>query len=570
MAVLRDLAGPPLPVLARAGATARTRQLALGGVGLAILALALYFHSYRLGATPGWDPQEGYTLDLAWNLAHGRLRLFALTSAFAQHPPLFYLQLVLAIRVFGYGIVAVRALAGMYAVLTCAALLLVGRRLLGAGPALWAALAFTVAPIMLANTRWGYTYAQLAFVGVLCLWATWRYSGSPRDFSSWESRGWLLAAAALAGLATLSDYEGIAWVLVVALVALRRNWRDAALATGVGLALPVAGLLACLAAAPAVFLADFTTTLGRASGGNPVLQGVMLLVNYYRLATVDVWLTLGMVGLFLVPARVRSFIFGVVAVLALVVLKARDIGLSIHTAVPLLPLLALGVGMALHTALRRLYIWSIGWLAPVWLAAQLRLRALPMRSVQHAGVASPSPAEPLNEHTAPRAVRLAAATIVFLVVVSPVGVSLASDAAGLASTLPTRQDELLATPNDADATARYVFTHARAGDLVLASPEIAWMFDQPAAPAPATFGADLLQTLAVRGQAASFYPAGLPASRWAYDTSLGRARYVVVDNLIRRLTKPDQIAALKPVVEELQRWPAVYTSGQYTVYERPA
>ena len=87
---------------------ARARQLALGGVGLAILALALYFHSTRLGATPGWDPQEGYNLDLAWNLAHGRLRLFALTSAFAQHPPLFYLQLVLAIRVFGYGIVAVR------------------------------------------------------------------------------------------------------------------------------------------------------------------------------------------------------------------------------------------------------------------------------------------------------------------------------------------------------------------------------------------------------------------------------------------------------------------------------
>ncbi len=97
------------------------------------------------------------------------------------------------------------------------------------------------------------------------------------------------------------------------------------------------------------------------------------------------------------------------------------------------------------------------------------------------------------------------------------------------------------------------------------------MFDQPAAPAPATLGADLLQTLAAeRGEAASFYPAGLPASRWAYDTSLARARYVVVDNLIRRLARPDQVATLKPVLVEAQRWPAVYTSGQYTVYERPA
>src|SRR5260221_1947836 len=118
MAVLRERAGPPLPVLARGGATARIRQLALGGVGLAILALALYFHSYRLGATPGWDPQGGYNLDLAWNLAHGRPRLFALTSAFAQHPPLFYLQLGLALHGFGYGIAAVGQLAADYTVLT--------------------------------------------------------------------------------------------------------------------------------------------------------------------------------------------------------------------------------------------------------------------------------------------------------------------------------------------------------------------------------------------------------------------------------------------------------------------
>src|SRR5205807_2630448 len=101
------------------------------------------------------------------------------------------------------------------------------------------------------------------------------------------------------------------------------------------------------------------------------------------------------------------------------------------------------------------------------------------------------------------------------------------------------------------------------------SPEIAWMFDQPAAPAPATRGADLLQALAQRGQAASFYPAGLAASRWVYDTSLTHARYVVVDNLIRHLAARNQIAALVPVLAEAQRWPAVFSTGQYTVYERP-
>src|SRR5258706_37749 len=140
-------------------------------------------------------------------------------------------------------------------------------------------------------------------------------------------------------------------------------------------------------------------------------------------------LWMAMAGLFLVPARGGGFVFGLVAALALVVLKARDIGLSLHTAVPLLPLLALGVGMALHTALRRLYVWSIGWLAPVWLAAQPCLRALPMHAVKHAGGAPSLPAEPLNEPTAPRAGRPAPPPIAFLVVGSPVGLSLARDAA---------------------------------------------------------------------------------------------------------------------------------------------
>src|SRR5579862_1229527 len=73
-----------------------------------ILALCVFFHAWRLTQTPGWDPQEGYTLDIAWNLAHGQVRLFALRSAFAQHPPLFYLQLALAIRLLGYNMLALR------------------------------------------------------------------------------------------------------------------------------------------------------------------------------------------------------------------------------------------------------------------------------------------------------------------------------------------------------------------------------------------------------------------------------------------------------------------------------
>ncbi|MGZ3601860.1 MAG: hypothetical protein ACXWQ5_19665, partial [Ktedonobacterales bacterium] len=101
------------------------------------------------------------------------------------------------------------------------------------------------------------------------------------------------------------------------------------------------------------------------------------------------------------------------------------------------------------------------------------------------------------------------------------------------------------------------------------SPEIAWRFDHPG-DAPVLAGADMLQAVAQSGQSAAFYPAGLPADRWAYDVSAGRARYVVVDNLLRQLEAPEQVAALAPLLAQVRQWPVVFARGQYVVYERPA
>jgi hypothetical protein len=571
-------------------------RIALALAVLGVLALAVALHAVRLGAAPGWDPQEGYNLDLAWNLLHGRLRLFALSQAFAQHPPLFYLQLALFIRLFGYSIVAVRALAAVYAVLTCAALLSFGWRALGPGPALWAGVAFSVAPLFLANTRWGYSYSALMFVVVVCLWAVWRYLERP-------ARNRLLLAAGLAGLGALCDYEGIALVLLVVLVALwLRRGRDAGLALLLGLGLPLVGLLACFAAAPGVFLADAGDTFGRAAGGGLALQLADWLVNYYRFVTFDPWIVLGLVGLFVVRARrARVLLLAATVALALVVLKVRVVGPSFHTAVPLIPLLALGAGAALDVALRRVYGWVRGGMLRLVQgdAGAMGSEALDERP-DEGGVATvrsggerastgrpyswrASTGRPYNSGghrfdvvrraASGRGPNVVAALVAFLVVVAPVALALAGDAGGLATTFATRDDAALATdPAGAQAAAAYVLAHARPGDVVLGSPQVVWQLDQPdgANGQPrALYAADILQTVAYGGQAAAFYPAGLARDRWAFDVSLGHARYVIVDDVVRRLAAPDEVAGLGPVLAAVQGWPVVYQRGEYTIYERP-
>ncbi|HZC05613.1 MAG TPA: glycosyltransferase family 39 protein [Ktedonobacterales bacterium] len=533
------------------------RRVGLAALAVALLAICVWFHLWRLPQTPGWDPQEGYNLDLAWNLLHGRLRLFALTQDFAQHPPLFFLQLALSIRLFGYSIVAVRALAAIYAVLTCAAIILVGWRLLGSGAALWGAAVYTIAPVMLANTRWGYSYSMLAFVGVLCLWTAWEALDA-RDERS--ARRWLYAAAALAGLAAFSDYVGIAWIAFVALAGLRRGWRSGALALGVGAGELLVGLLVCLVASPGVFIADLLSTGGRASGSNPIVAGILLLINYQRLATYDAWLLLGMIGLFLVArARSRNLLLGAAALLALVILKVRTLGPSFHTAAPLLPLLALGAGVALTAGAARLFMWAAQWLEPLdrWLVERSARR---------------SSAAPRSGDGPKLATRMLTALLVFVVLGSPIAMTGATDVVNLASMLATPQDALLAPPADAQATIAFTLAHAHSGDLVLASPQLAWAFDQPddaQGRSLGVSGADLVQTVAYGGKAAAFYPAGLPRSRWAYDISPVKARYVIVDDLLRQLAAPDQLPALAPILTQVESWPVVYRRGQYSVYERP-
>ncbi|HEX9037148.1 MAG TPA: glycosyltransferase family 39 protein [Ktedonobacterales bacterium] len=532
--------------LAARGRGRVTSQIALG---VALVALTATFHVWRMAQTPGWDPQEGYNLDLAWNLLHGRLRLFALTQVFIQHPPLYYLQLALAIRVFGYGIVAARALSAVYATLTSALLLLVGRRLLGMDTALWAAAVYAVAPVMLEDTRWGYSYGLLALVGMGVFWLGWE---ALKASDMTRARRWLYAAALLAGLAAYCDYVGAAWIALIALVGLRWGWRQALAALGIGAGTLGAGLLALLALSPGVFWADALSVGSRAGGGNPLVQLIVLLLNYERFLTVDAWLLLGVVGLFLVRATpARGYLLGAAGLLGLVILKARPVGPSLHTVTPLLPLLALGAGVALAAAAGALFTWAARWLEPL------------DKRLARSQVVRPDGGAPGSIW-----MRTLTALLVFVILGAPLAMAGAGDVVGLSGTLVTPQDALLATPGDAQATQRYIITHARSGNLVLASPQIAWALDHPDG-ADSLKSADMTQAVAYSGQAAAFYPAGLPRDRWAFDVSLGRARYVIVDDLLRSLAQPDQLPALEPLLARAERWPVVFRQGQYVIYEQP-
>jgi hypothetical protein len=528
------------------GNTARNTQIrhwGLIGAGLAIVLLALALHSIHLAATPGWDGDEGYNLDIAWNLLHGRLRMFALTSAFVQHPPLFYLVLAGAIRLFGYSMLTLRALAALYSLATTALILLLGRRMVGPGPALWGALAFTIAPLALENTRWGYTYSQLMLLAFLGVYCCWRYLET-------RSRRWLVLAAALGALAILSDYEGAFLPLLLILVALRVRWRDAPLAAAIGFGVPLLTALGLLAATPATFLSDLAFTASRAAGGNLIVQALSVLINFAHLLSLDVWVMLGLIGLCLVrDSRLRGLLFAALALMLIAILKVRDLNPYFHSGVPLLPWLGLGAGLAIDRALITLFAWLNSW----WDSLFARTTPAP-RWLVHSK-------------------RLTIALILFGALISPLDITIVADAFGVANQLHTRIDVSLANhPDDAERAAAYILAHAHAGDLVLCSPQVAWMLDDPEDASGHETGilaAEPLQSVAYSGQSIAFYPANLGQSRFVFNPSVTQARFAIVDNFWRALAAPDQAPQLQPGLALVEGWPVVYRVGEYAIYEQP-
>ncbi len=115
---------PPLPA---AGERAfRRRDLAVAG-GLFLLALLLRLPG--LEGAPGWDGDEGYNLDIAWQLREGRAGQFALVYAFVQHPVLFYALLAPLLALAGQQLWVARALAATAGALSAGVLYLAVARL---------------------------------------------------------------------------------------------------------------------------------------------------------------------------------------------------------------------------------------------------------------------------------------------------------------------------------------------------------------------------------------------------------------------------------------------------------
>ena len=511
-----------------------------------LVALAALLRLLNLADNPGWDGDEGYNWSIATNLAAGHIQRFALQYTFVDHPPLFYLLGAGIMRVWTHDLIALRTLSAMCGVATVPALYALAGRLGSRREGLMAACIYAIWPLAVLQSRWCYTYNLLSLLLVLALWAALPpYPASENHAASRErvlptghatldaaaageaSRGSTrprsglaasLTAGLLAGLALATDQEGASVAIAVCATLW---WRG-----GLRLALP--GALAAasppglyigwmLAIRRSAFLFDLRHTAGRVGGGGVLAQIGDLLVRALHLLEFDPLIALGALGLLALPrSPQRRILWLQAALLALIAIKVRDPSPNVRAAIPLLPLCALGLGALAG----RMLAWRSG-----------RGRSRPGMST----------------------VRLLLALLGLLMA----GLSLA----GAAGRFPTAIGfSLPRSTVQAYRLADWINVRTGSTDLVLVMPQIAPLFE--------AHTAELLEAVARDGQGTEFYPAGIDTARFAYDTRLAAAHYLVLDDFTRLWIKVHP-AERALVAQAARSWRVVYRRGEYVVLAPP-
>ena len=483
-----------------------------------ILLLAAYLRLANVADNPSWYTDEATHLNIAYNLTQGHVQYLALNQStlLVARLPLFELLLAGLMRLFGMGILTLRAFTGLLGVASIALLYGVarwtggGRRL-----ALLAALLLAIYPPAVLYSRFGFSYHLLTPLLSLTYLGLWRY------YDRSMPRRWLVLVSLAIGVGAVSDLWMFSLIIPALIVVTIRHWRDALWSLSLML-LPF-GLYAAieLITVPQAFLFDLNFTLQRLNQIPLSDQLSTLANNYAVLSSQDGWLVLGLVGLLLLRP-IRSQRLCLLLLIGPTILLGRTVALyslSFYYMLPLLPFVTLGVAALIDRGAA--YI-------PQLLSARL-----------------------------PRRFRFGLYVVLSIVVAMPFVGSTVSLLNQVRTSFNTAIDPFLIQPADARQAAEFVNQHTQAADVVIASPGVAWLLQSNAA--------DFQMSIAATGRATPHLPANMPADRFAFDPDYTRARLVIVDNLWRNWAVPN-VAGVSDMLRDVETWPRVFRAGAIEVY----
>ncbi len=471
-----------------------------------ILGLAAYLRLDHLADIPGWYSDEGTLVDIARHLVAGHWQYQALNQSvlIAARPPLFLLILSVLFQLFPADITTLRIFTALLGGLSVLLVFLLVRRVDNGrrpGLALLSALLLTVYPQAVIYSRLGFSYNLLAPLALLACLGLW-------DYLETRSKTWLAIAFLSIGLGIVSDLMMIAFTIPALIIISARGWRGV-LAGAAWMVLPLTVYFLWMSAsASQAFWFDLQFTLSRLRALPWIAQFPAVLLNYYYLLSRDVWFLAGIVGMFLAsPLRWRWMLLAMFLLPLIFLSRSTSFasGLETYYLIALFPFVAIGAAVL------------------VWNAVPIVVHTI--QGAVEALFRSWGWKEHQGRWWVSRATALVVSLALFLIVISPMLISTALIFSDLRGSLVTRIDPVLVNSDDGRAVIDQLNHIVMPGDLVVASPAIAWGIHANAA--------DFQQSLAAHGIATRHFPGDIPAERFAFDPDYHLARYVVIDRIWR-------------------------------------
>lgn len=503
-----------------------------------VFGLLVFLRLNFLDTNPGWYSDEGSDLDIARHLAQGQWQYFALggTPLIAARVPLFHLLLGLGFQVWGYDIATARLVVALFSLATAGMLFIAVREMLGKWTALLTVLMFAILPNILLYSRIAFGYNVQAFFVVVCWYALWKFYVT-------RARAWLVLASLAVGAAYMTALTALPLIVCVSLVVLITKPRELTWAFLLMLAPGVVFIGLLDITAPTALFQDLALTFGRAND-SMVTQLFNLTGNYVFWFDWTFWVALGSVGLFLLPVRSARWLalllcFSILFSTMRAFPAAGD--LNLHRYLGVVPFLALGSAQFLVSAAS-----FLGALVRADLASWRMPRGLSWLE---------------NERW--QKIFVYILFVVFLIApLSWLAMWSVYLVAFPLSPRPTRLDSVMVTnPTDARQIVEWVNSRTADGDVVVASPTLAWLLDANAT--------DFQQALAYEGIATDNYGKGLPRARFLYDVSFENAKFVITDRLWRGWAF-ERMPRLKDYSQLFDSWSHVKSQGEFDVYQNPA
>ena len=186
-----------------------------------IILIAILFRTVNLETIPHWDWDEGENLNIAWNLANGRMQDFAISYPFVPHPPLYFIAVGMALKIFGNSLVVERFITVLFGLITVVVVYLLGREVYGEKLGLFASFLYSIHPAAIYFGRMGFANNLVALLNLLALYLLVLYL---KNLRLW----YVILSGFFVGLAMVTEYSGIftfaAFVFALLLYDRKRLW----------------------------------------------------------------------------------------------------------------------------------------------------------------------------------------------------------------------------------------------------------------------------------------------------------------------------------------------------------